>query len=401
VSAPTASPVRDGLRTFLAERHDRLVEFRRDLHAHPELSRNEFRTTERVVAALQTAGLSPRMLPGGTGALCDIGPVPATIGLRADLDALPIADGKDVRYRSTLDGVCHACGHDVHVTCVVGAGLFLAGLHALGALPVGVRLVFQPAEEVMPGGALDVIAAGGLDGLERMYAVHCDPALDVGQIGLRAGAVTSATDHVEVHLSGAGGHTARPQLTSDLVAALGDLLTSVPAILARRVDPRAGVNLVWGEVHAGTAANVIPREGVAIGTLRMLDRDVWETVPPLLADIVSAVVSPYGAQAEVTHVRGVPPVVNDEGAVAALTRAATAYVGAGSVCGTPQSLGGEDFGWYLEKVPGALARLGVRPIGSPAVAADLHHPEFDVDEAAIDVGVALLAGAVLAEAPAD
>lgn len=380
---------------LLAEHHDRLVEFRRDLHAHPELGRHEFRTTERVVSVLRGAGLEPRILPGGTGAVCDIGPSPATVGLRADLDALPLTDGKDVPYRSTLDGVCHACGHDVHVTCVVGAGLVLARLHAAGELPVGVRLVFQPAEEVMPGGALDVIAAGGLDGLERMYAVHCDPAIDVGQVGLRTGPVTSATDHVEVRLTGPGGHTARPQLTSDLVASLGDLLTSVPAILARRVDPRAGVNLVWGEAHAGTAANVIPREGVASGTLRMLDRDVWETVPPLLADIVRDVVAPYGVHAEVAHVRGVPPVVNDPIAVAALNRAATEYVGPGSVCGTEQSLGGEDFGWYLEKVPGALARLGVRPVGA-ARAADLHHPEFDIDEGAIDVGVALLAGVALA-----
>lgn len=382
------------VRESVAEQHSALVGLRRDVHAHPELGRQEFRTTERIVDVLRAAGLSPRVLAGGTGALCDIGPLPATVGLRADLDALPVADAKDVPYRSTVDGVCHACGHDVHVTCVAGAGLVLAQLHALGALPVGVRLIFQPAEEVMPGGALDVIAAGGLDGLERLYAVHCDPALDVGQIGLRTGSVTSATDHVEVHLSGAGGHTARPQLTSDLLAALGNVLTSVPAILARRVDPRAGVNLVWGEAHAGTAANVIPREGVAVGTLRMLDREVWETVPPLFADIVRAVVAPYGVQAEIMHVRGVPPVVNDPLAVAALTRAATEYVGVGSVCGTEQSLGGEDFGWYLEKVPGALARLGVRPAGS-ARAADLHHPEFDVDEGAIDVGVALLAGVAL------
>jgi amidohydrolase len=247
----------------------------------------------------------------------------------------------------------------------------------------------------MPGGAGDVIAAGGLDGVERMYAVHCDPAVEVGNVGLRVGAVTSATDHVEVRLRGAGGHTARPQLTSDLVTALGDLLTSVPAILARRVDPRAGVNLVWGEAHAGTAANVIPRSGVAVGTLRMLDRDVWETVPVLLDDIVRAVVAPYGVEAEVTHVRGVPPVVNDAAAVETLRAAATAFVGPGSVCGTEQSLGGEDFGWYLEKVPGVLARLGVRRPGTLA-AADLHHPEFDVDESAIDVGVRLLAGAALA-----
>src|SRR3954451_4835843 len=301
---------RPSVGAFLDEQRDRLVAFRRDLHAHPELGGHEFRTTERIAAELAAEGLVPRTLPSGTGLICDIGDMPASVGLRADLDALPIVDGKQADYRSTVDGVCHACGHDVHVAVVVGTASYLARLAAAGDLRRGVRLLFQPAEEVLPGGALDVIAAGGLDGLERLYAVHCDPAIDVGQVGLRAGPGTSATDQVEVRLTGAGGNTARPQLTADLVAALADVLGRVPALLARRVDPRAGVNLVWGEVHAGTAANVIPRSGVAVGTLRMLDRGVWETVPPLLDAVVREVAAPYGVQVEVEHVRGVPPVVN-------------------------------------------------------------------------------------------
>src|SRR3954449_8385221 len=242
---------------FLDAERARLVGLRRDLHAHPELGHHEFRTTERIISELVAAGLPAQPLRAGTGVLCDIGDGPPTIGLRADLDALPIADGKDVPYRSTINGVCHACGHDVHVTTVLGTGLLLARLAAEGHLGRGVRLIFQPAEEVIPGGALDVIAEGGLDGLERLFAVHCDPSLSVGQVGLRVGAVTSATDHVSVVLTGSGGHTARPQLTADLVTALGDVIVSVPQILARRVDPRAGVNLGWGEVQAGSAANVI------------------------------------------------------------------------------------------------------------------------------------------------
>jgi amidohydrolase len=370
-----------------------LIDFRRDLHAHPELGREESRTTQQVAGMLRGAGLDPHPLPSGTGLLCDVGAEP-TVGLRADIDALPLADAKDVPYRSTVPGVCHACGHDVHTTVVAGAGVFLAQLAAAGALPRGVRLIFQPAEELMPGGALDVIASGGLDGLERLFAVHCDPALEAGRVGLRVGPVTSATDHVTVQLRGGGGHTARPQNTADLVTALGDVVVSVPAVLARRVDPRAGINLVWGEIHAGTAANVIPRTGVISGTLRMLDRQVWETVPELLAEITHAVATPYGVEVDITHLRGVPPVVNEMSAVAELTDAARLWIGPDSVTGTVQSLGGEDYGWMLEKVPGALARLGVRPPGSGA-GCDLHHAAFDVDETCIDVGVRLLAGAVV------
>lgn len=381
------------LDAFVASHSAALVELRRDLHAHPELGRLEVRTTQKVAARLRAAGLEPRLLPGGTGLLCDIGSDPPVVALRADLDALPLADSKSVAYRSTVDGACHACGHDVHTVVVLGAGLYLAGEAAAGRLDKGVRLIFQPAEEQMPGGALDVIAAGGLDGLERLFAVHCDPAIEVGQIGLRPGPVTSATDHVTVRVTGAGGHTARPQLTADLLTALGDVLARVPAVLSRRVDPRAGINLVWGEVHAGTAPNVIPRTGVVAGTLRMLDRQVWETVPPVLDEIVHRVVAPYGVEVEVSHVRGVPPVVNDPVAVAELAAAAKAVLGADRVCGTEQSLGGEDFGWMLEKVPGALARLGVRPPGAVSVP-DLHQGGFDVDERCIDVGVRLLCAAV-------
>jgi amidohydrolase len=383
---------------FLADHGQRLVEVRRDLHAHPELSREERRTTELVADALAHAGLAPRVLQAGTGLLCDVGPAPPKVALRADLDALPIPDTKQVSYRSTVDGVAHACGHDVHTTVVLGTGLALQRLATAGQLSHGVRLIFQPAEEVVPGGALDVIDAGGLEGIDRMYAVHCDPSVDVGQVGLRPGAITAASDHIEVRLSGTGGHTARPHLTADLATALGAVITQVPALLSRRVDPRAGVALVWGQVAAGTAANAIPTAGVARGTLRTLSRDLWEVLPPLIDDLVQSVAEPYGVGIEISHTRGTPPVVNDAVSIAALDAAVRAEVTGGAVVPTQQSLGGEDFGWYLERIPGALARLGVRSPGS-TVPMDLHQSGFDVDERCISVGVQLLTGVVMGARP--
>jgi amidohydrolase len=377
--------------TFLADHGQRLVEVRRDLHAHPELSRNERRTTELVAEALSHVGLSPTLLAAGTGLVCDIGPTPPTVGLRADLDALPIPDTKDVSYRSRVDGVAHACGHDVHTTVVLGAGLALQRLAIAGELSHGVRLIFQPAEEVVPGGALDVIDAGGLDGITQLYAVHCDPAIEVGKVGLKVGPITAASDHVEVELTGPGGHTARPHTTADLVTALGAVITQVPALLARRVDPRSGVALVWGLANAGTAANAIPQSGVVKGTLRTLSHDAWETLPPLVDELIQSVAKPYGVGITIAHKRGVPPVINDRGSVAVLDAAVHDCVTDGVVTGTQQSLGGEDFAWYLERVPGALARLGVRTPGNTAPM-DLHQSGFDVDERCIAVGVELLVG---------
>jgi amidohydrolase len=374
---------------FLADQGQRLVEVRRDLHAHPELSNEEHRTTALVADALTHAGLSPRVLPSGTGLVCDVGPTPPTIALRADLDALPIPDTKDVSYRSTVAGVAHACGHDVHTTIVLGAGLALQRLANRGELRHGVRLVFQPAEETSPGGALGVISAGGLNGIQRIYALHCDPTVDVGTVGLRVGPITAAYDQLEVRLTGPGGHTARPHLTADLVSALGAIVTQVPALLARRVDPRAGVTLVWGRISAGTAPNVIPRSGMVTGTLRTLSRPVWDVLPGLADDVVRAIATPYGVGVEVAYERGVPPVVNDGEAVAAFADAVRVGVPDGVVAETAQSMGGEDFAWYLDHVPGALARLGVRSTGS-AVPLDLHRSSFDVDERCIAIGVQLL-----------
>jgi amidohydrolase len=380
------------LAAMLAPYVDDIVAFRRDLHAHPETGHHEVRTTARIAERLRRAGLTPQSMPG-TGVMCDVGPQGPAVLLRADIDALPLPDESGLEFASTTPGVSHACGHDVHASAVLGAGLVLAELDRRGRLPGRVRLVFQPAEEVMPGGSLDVIAAGGLDDVERAFALHCDPSADVGVVSLRPGAITSAADHVLVRLHGSGGHTSRPHFTEDVVFALAQVATQVPAVLSRRLDPRAGVALVWGRMSAGAAANAIPRTGELEGTLRCLDQEVWSTAGALLAEVVHDVARPYGVRAEVLHTRGVPPTVNDPEAVLLVEQAVLDELGEGSVRLAEQSLGGEDFAWILEKVPGVMMRLGTRSPGGRTY--DLHQGDFVADERAIGVGARVLAAVAL------
>jgi amidohydrolase len=380
-----------------------LVAFRRDLHMHPELGNQEFRTTAAIKERLEAAGLAPRVLAMGTGLVCDIGEwdgATPMLGLRADIDALPIPDMKtECAYRSTVPDRAHACGHDVHTTVVLGAGLVLAGLHRRGLLPRPVRLIFQPAEEVLPGGAADAIGCGVLDGVGRMIAVHCDPRVDAGRIGLREGAITSACDRLEIGLDGPGGHTARPHLTTDLVTAAARVVVDVPAVIGRRVDTRSGLAITWGRIESGHAPNVIPQHAELSGTVRCLDLAAWRQAPDMVVAAIDEVANLHGAKSEINYVRGVPPVVNDPDVTELLRDAMTARRGAQSVESTEQSLGGEDFSWYLEHVPGAMARLGVRTPGERTVR-DLHQGDFDADESAITVGVELFTAAALLDADA-
>lgn len=394
MTGPTTGPRETAwLDRWLTEHGADLVTFRRDLHSHPELGYAEHRTTARLVEALTVADLQPRVLPVGTGLSCEIGSGERVVALRADIDALPLQDVKQVSYASTVPGVCHACGHDVHTTAVLGAALALA---AGPPLPGRVRVVFQPAEEGVPGGALDAIDGGVLKGVERIFALHCDPKLETGLVGLRTGPITAACDQVDVRLSGPGGHTARPHNTVDLVYALGQVITQVPGLLSRRADPRHGMSLVWGTVNAGLAANAIPQAGTLSGTVRMLDRDAWEGAEGLVRGLIEQVVAPTGATVEVDYRQGVPPVVNEVFSTGLLRTGVQAALGPEAVTSTEQSLGGEDFAWYLGHVPGALARLGVRPPDATGPMLDLHRPTFDVDETAIEVGVRVLVGTALA-----
>jgi amidohydrolase len=376
---------------WLAAHASDVVAWRRTLHAIPELGRAEFRTTAMVARLLMAAGLEPRTLPGGTGLVCDIGFGDRCVALRADLDALPLREDTGLAFASTVDGVMHACGHDAHTAMVLGAGLALA---AAPTLPGRVRLIFQPAEEIQPGGAIDMVADGAMEGVQRIFALHCDPRLQVGRLGTRVGPITSACDIVEVRLTSPGGHTARPHLTADLVEALGLLITQVPLLLTRQVDPRSGTVLVWGAVQAGEAANAIPQHGVLRGTLRTADHATWAELEGKMRALIAAVLAPLGVGYELLHIRGVPPVVNEELSSTMLADAATAVLGSDAATGTEQSSGGEDFAWYLEQAPGAMARLGVWSGDGPM--RDIHQPTFDLDERALPFGVRVLTNAALA-----
>jgi amidohydrolase len=370
---------------WLTKSGEELIGWRRDLHAHPEVAYAEHRTTERITLVLRSFGLQPRPLSVGTGVLVDVGSGPAATALRADIDALPLPDAKRVGYASQHPGACHACGHDAHTAILLGVAGVLAEADRAGELAGRVRLIFQPAEERMPGGAEVAVNDGALDGVARIFALHCDPKLDVGQVGLRVGPITASTNQLDIQLTGPGGHTARPHLTADLVYALGKLVTELPGLLSRRIDPRAAVSLVWGSVHAGSAPNAIPSSGTLSGTLRMLDGFYWDQLESIVTELAEQIIGPTGAELKIDYDPGVPAVINDGTLVALQTQAAIASLGPEGVSETPQSMGGEDFAWYLRTVPGALARLGVRTPGSTT--GDLHKSDFDIDERALAVGV--------------
>jgi amidohydrolase len=375
--------------TAVDKREDELVDLRRDLHAHPELAWHETRSTDLVAHHLDEVGWRLTRT-GASGLIADLGEGDGPrVALRADLDALPVDDTTADPWRSRVDGIAHACGHDVHTVALLGAGLALADVHAAGRLPGRARLLFQPAEEVMPGGATRLMELGALDDVSRIFCLHCDPTIDVGQVGLREGPVTGAADALQIRLSGRGGHTSRPHLTEDLTFALGKIVTELPAVLSRRLDPRVGVSVVWGRLEAGRAINVIPDSGSLAGTVRMLDAVAWRDMEERIRRHVAEIVAPYGVEAVVDYQRGVPPVVNDAASVALLGRAVDEVLGTAGRAPTSQSLGGEDFAWYLTRVSGAMGRLGTREPGGPTY--DIHQGNLRVDERATALGAKVLA----------
>ena len=395
MSGNRTAPAEDRLRTWVAEHREELVAVRRHLHAHPELSGEEHATTEFIAERLEIAGLSPRRLASGTGLVCDIGADGPLVALRADIDALAMADEKDVHYRSQVAGVSHACGHDVHTAVVLGAALFLSHLEP-SALPGRVRLIFQPAEERVPGGAVGVIAEGLLGEVEALYGVHCDPKLDVGKVGLLGSAITSAADMMTVRLVGPGGHTARPEQTVDMAQLVARIVAELPARVQASIGDAGLVKLVFGSIRAGDAPNVIPTHAELRGSVRTPSITAWNGLPEVVRSQLAAICGDDERLTwEVDYVQGVPPVVNHPGATELVRDVANRELGEDAVTATAQSWGGDDFAWYLREVPGSFVRLGIHDPDAGRPHLDLHAGHFDVDERAIDVGVRLLAAAAL------
>lgn len=369
--------------------HDAIA-FRHDLHRHPELSRKEHATTERLEAALRPLGhlVRVRRGPHGLGLIVDAGPEAARrVCLRADIDALAVTEQSGVPFASEVHGVMHACGHDVHTATVL---LTLRALVTTRA-DIPLRFLFQPAEEATPGGALDLIAAGAVDGVTHILSLHCDPTRAVGHVGLQAGPLTAAADVFEVTLRGKGGHGARPHETQDLVLVGCEAVQALYHGLDRGIDARKPLSVSVGVFRAGqTSANVIPAEVYFSGTVRTTDRGVRDAVPAIFERVLRGVCDIWQVAHTLTITRGAPAVDNDPTVVEALREACLAVVGPRNIepTGLP-SMGGEDFAWYLDHVPGALLRVGT------GVGAPLHSAHFCADDRAVPTAARILARAAL------
>lgn len=356
--------------------HDAIA-LRRAIHQEPELGFSEFETTKKIIAALEQDGIESVQRSDGTGLWVDIGYGDECVAFRCDLDALPITENTGLEFASQVPHAMHACGHDAHTAIGVGIARTLAQMDFDGR----VRVIFQPAEEIFPGGAVALSAEGVLEGVRRIIAYHVDPTIPTGTVGLMHGAITSSSDRFMLTVRGPGGHTARPHETVDTVGAAAKLASELPGLLRRVLDPRIPLALVFGSVQGGDAANVIPTEVTLQGTCRLLDHDTWLEIPKLVHKLAEDIVAPTGADLTVNYETGIPPVINDEEVISSVRESIVSELGADAVTAAQQSMGAEDFANYLEAVPGALLRLGVgtdRP---------LHSATFDLDEDAIGVGI--------------
>lgn len=372
--------------TGLAEKvTPRAVDLRRRLHQIPEPAYEEHETTTLISTTLEDDGLSPNRRTPRTGLWVDIGGDPK-IGFRADLDALPIFEPNGNIPRSRNEGWMHACGHDAHAAVASGIALALAKLD----LATGVRILFQPAEETNPGGASEFVADGLVDDLRSLIAFHVDPSLEVGKIGSKVGPITGSADGFTITLSGPGGHTSRPHKTINLVDAAGRVIRELPEAVRQSIDSRTPIVTVFGSIHGGSTSNVIPTEVTLSGTLRTLDRSIWDLLPGIVDKSLGHILAITGADYLLDYRQGIPPVVNDEGVVDTACSSIDELIGPGTVVPTETSLGGEDFSNYLDIVPGALLRLGTYSGGG-----DLHSASFKVNEASIGVGIRAGVAAIL------
>ncbi|MEX3505145.1 amidohydrolase [Corynebacterium sp. LK2510] len=387
VSRRSSVRVATSVSAWLEHNRETVIGWRRHLHAHPELANSEVETTAFISEVLREHGLTPVPFPG-TGLYVDLGPSTGDrLAFRGDIDALAVPELTGLEFASSTPGVSHACGHDIHTTVMLALACALCDVE----LDSGIRIIFQPAEEVMGTGAVDVIEWGALNGVAAIYALHVEPRLRVGQIGVRAGAITSAADIINLEITGPGGHTSRPQMTADVIYGLGAVITQLPALLSRRVDPRTGTVAVFGNVEAGIAANAIPERGLLRGTIRTADIGTWRNMETLISELIEQILAPTGCSHTLHYERGVPPVLNDDVATALIVDAGRA-IDPHAVVSTQQSSGGEDFSWYLERVPGAMVRLGAW--SGRGEKQDLHRGDLNVDERCIGVGVRLF-GAVI------
>lgn len=369
----------------------RLIEIRRHLHAHPELSGQEYQTAAYVAGVLSSSGLQVREGVGKTGVIGELlGSSDQCLAIRTDMDALPIVERAPLDFASRNTGIMHACGHDVHTTVGLGTAMVLSQLGV--SFPGRVRFLFQPAEEIAQGASW-MIQDGAMDGVDAIFGVHVFPSIPGGSIGVRYGALTAAADDLEIVIVGESGHGARPHEAIDAIWIAAQVITTLQQAISRTQNPLRPVVLTIGKIEGGRAPNVIADQVRLVGTVRSLHPETRANLPEWIEQIVANVCQSYGASYQVNYRPGVPSVQNDSTMTQILETAAKEAWGSDRVqILLEPSLGAEDFSLYLEKAPGMMFRLGVGHADQPNY--PLHHPQFSVNESAILTGVVTLAYSV-------
>ncbi len=384
--------LRQKLHSIAGSLEQEVINLRRHFHMNPELGFEEVETAKKIAEVLSGAGLQVREGVGGTGVVAvlkgsESGP---TVGLRADMDALPIEDKKEVPYASRVEGKMHACGHDAHVAILMGTALLLSKIPLAGT----VKFIFQPAEEG-PGGAEPMIKDGVMEDphVQAMYALHVDNRLETGRIGFGVGAVSANVDDVLIKILGRGGHAAAPHVTVDAIALSGQVIVALQNIISRTVKPQEPAVITLGRIQGGYRSNVIAPEVTLEGTLRTVSSELREELPRRIEKVIKGIVSAFDGDYEFNLLPGYPAVVNDKSLVEILQLTADELYGNDILCEiTTPLMGGEDFSFFAQKVPGCFFRLGTR--GGLETAYPGHNSYFDIDESALRIGMEIMAGLV-------
>ncbi|PLZ13094.1 hydrolase [Fischerella thermalis WC114] len=369
----------------------RLIEIRRHIHSHPELSGQEYQTAAFVAGVLSSSGLHVQEGVGKTGVIGELqgtGEDKRILAIRTDMDALPIQERSGLEFASRIEGIMHACGHDVHTTVGLGTAMILAQIAE--EISGKVRFLFQPAEEIAQGASW-MVADGAMDQVSGILGVHVFPSIPAGSIGVRYGALTAAADDLEIIIMGESGHGARPHEAIDAIWIASQVIITLQQAISRTQNPLRPVVLSIGKINGGRAPNIIADKVQLLGTVRSLHPETRANLPNWIERIVASVCNSYGAKYQVNYRQGVPSVQNDYFLTQLLQSSAEEAWGSDRVQVLPEpSLGAEDFSVYLERSPGSMFRLGVgfkdRVINYP-----LHHPQFEIDESAIVTGVVTMA----------
>lgn len=387
--------IKETIRSKAKEIYKKVKSYREYLHAHPELSYQEHETMKYVSGVLTELGISHKMGVGDTGI---IGMIrgdhhledQSCIGLRADLDALPIHEENDVPYKSTVDGVMHACGHDVHTSILLGAAEILHEMR--NELPQPVKLVFQPGEEKNPGGATLMIRDGVLENpkVDKMFALHVFPDLEVGHVGFKEGLYMASCDEIYIKIIGKGGHAAMPHKCVDPILIGANMLTTLQQVISRNCDPKIPCVLTFGHFEALGATNVIPNTTLLKGTFRTINEEWRETALHLIKKHAKFIAKASRGKVDVEISRGYPYLENNPKVTKSLMKCAADYLGEEYVHELPIRLTSEDFSYYSQEIPVCFFRLGVKN-EEKGITYGVHHPRFDIDPKSLKIGIQMMA----------